>query len=412
MKGIIMIIDGMADRPLKDLGYKTPLEAARTPNMDKLAEIGITGIMDPISPGIRAGSDTSHISILGYNPYEVYTGRGPFEAAGIGLDVIEGDIAFRCNFSTQDENGIITDRRAGRIREGTDKIAQSINSLKLVGFEDVEIIFKESTGHRAVLVLRGPGLSDKVSDADPKHEGKPPKEIFPLLESPAAIKTAKLLNKFVEKSYEILKDHPVNLKRVEEGKNPANVILPRGVGAVPHVPAFNEKYGLKSACIAETGLIKGIGKITGMDLIDVEGATGGIDTNLENITGSILDTAGSDDYDFILINIDGADEAGHDGEMEEKIKFIEKVDAAVISEVMQIEEIYFILTADHSTPISVMDHTGDPVPIVIKGPEVRADDVNKFNERAATAGGLIRIRGSDVMNILMDLMNKSEKFGA
>ncbi|MGZ7048724.1 MAG: 2,3-bisphosphoglycerate-independent phosphoglycerate mutase [Methanobacterium sp.] len=412
MKGIIMIIDGMADRPLKDLGYKTPLEAARTPNMDKLAEIGITGIMDPISPGIRAGSDTSHISILGYNPYEVYTGRGPFEAAGIGLDVIEGDIAFRCNFSTQDENGIITDRRAGRIREGTDKIAQSINSLKLVGFEDVEIIFKESTGHRAVLVLRGPGLSDKVSDADPKHEGKPPKEIFPLLESPAAIKTAKLLNKFVEKSYEILKDHPVNLKRVEEGKNPANVILPRGVGAVPHVPAFNEKYGLKSACIAETGLIKGIGKITGMDLIDVEGATGGIDTNLENITGSILDTAGSDDYDFILINIDGADEAGHDGEMEEKIKFIEKVDAAVISEVMQIEEIYFILTADHSTPISVMDHTGDPVPIVIKGPEVRVDDVNKFNERAATAGGLIRIRGSDVMNILMDLMNKSEKFGA
>ncbi|MGZ7046988.1 MAG: 2,3-bisphosphoglycerate-independent phosphoglycerate mutase [Methanobacterium sp.] len=412
MKGIIMIIDGMADRPLKDLGYKTPLEAARTPNMDKLAEIGITGIMDPISPGIRAGSDTSHISILGYNPYEVYTGRGPFEAAGIGLDVIEGDIAFRCNFSTQDENGIITDRRAGRIREGTDKIAQSINSLKLVGFEDVEIIFKESTGHRAVLVLRGPGLSDKVSDADPKHEGKPPKEIFPLLESPAAIKTAKLLNKFVEKSYEILKDHPVNLKRVEEGKNPANVILPRGVGAVPHVPAFNEKYGLKSACIAETGLIKGIGKITGMDLIDVEGATGGIDANLENITGSILDTAGSDDYDFILINIDGADEAGHDGEMEEKIKFIEKVDAAVISEVMQIEEIYFILTADHSTPISVMDHTGDPVPIVIKGPEVRVDDVNKFNERAATAGGLIRIRGSDVMNILMDLMNKSEKFGA
>ncbi|MGZ7118396.1 MAG: 2,3-bisphosphoglycerate-independent phosphoglycerate mutase [Methanobacterium sp.] len=412
MKGIIMIIDGMADRPLKDLGYKTPLEAARTPNMDKLAEIGITGIMDPISPGIRAGSDTSHISILGYNPYEVYTGRGPFEAAGIGLDVIEGDIAFRCNFSTQDENGIITDRRAGRIREGTDKIAQSINSLKLVGFEDVEIIFKESTGHRAVLVLRGPGLSDKVSDADPKHEGKPLKEIFPLLESPAAIKTAKLLNKFVETSYEILKDHPVNLKRVEEGKNPANVILPRGVGAVPHVPAFNEKYGLKSACIAETGLIKGIGKITGMDLIDVEGATGGIDTNLENITGSILDTAGSDDYDFILINIDGADEAGHDGEMEEKIKFIEKVDAAVISEVMQIEEIYFILTADHSTPISVMDHTGDPVPIVIKGPEVRVDDVNKFNERAATAGGLIRIRGSDVMNILMDLMNKSEKFGA
>lgn len=406
-----MIIDGMADRPLKDLGYKTPLEAARTPNMDKLAEIGITGIMDPISPGIRAGSDTSHISILGYNPYEVYTGRGPFEAAGIGLDVIAGDIAFRCNFSTQDEKGIITDRRAGRIREGTDKIAESINSLKLEGFEDVDIIFKESTGHRAVLVLRGVGLSDKVADADPKHEGKPPKEVIPLDDSPEASKTAKLLNKFVETSYEILKDHPVNLKRMEEGENPANVVLPRGVGAVPNVPPFNEKYGLKAACIAETGLIKGIGKIAGMDLIDVEGATGGIDTDLESITKSIIDSAKCDDYDFFLINIDGADEAGHDGQMEEKVNFIEKVDA-VIGELMEIEDIYFILTADHSTPISVMDHTGDPVPIVIKGPEVRVDAINKFNERDVTSGGLCRIRGSDVMNILMDLMNRSEKFGA
>lgn len=406
-----MIIDGMADRPLKDLGYRTPLEAARTPNMDKLAEIGITGIMDPISPGIRAGSDTSHISILGYNPYEVYTGRGPFEAAGIGLDVIAGDIAFRCNFSTQDEKGIITDRRAGRIREGTDKIAESINSLKLEGFEDVEIIFKESTGHRAVLVLRGVGLSDKVSDADPKHEGKPPKEVIPLDDSPEASKTANLLNKFVETSYEILKDHPVNLKRIEEGENPANVVLPRGVGAVPNVPPFNEKYGLKAACIAETGLIKGIGKIAGMDLIDVEGATGGIDTDLESITKSIIDSAKGENYDFFLINIDGADEAGHDGQMEEKVNFIEKVDA-IIGEVMKLDDIYFILTADHSTPISVMDHTGDPVPIVIKGPEVRVDAINEFNERAVTSGGLCRIRGSDVMNILMDLMNRSEKFGA
>ncbi len=401
----------MADRPLKELGYNTPLEAARTPNMDKLAEIGINGIMDPISPGIRAGSDTSHISILGYNPYEVYTGRGPFEAAGIGINVIAGDIAFRCNFSTMDEKGMVTDRRAGRIRDGTDEISLEINSLKLDGFEDVEIIFKESTGHRAVLVLRGPGLSDKVSDADPKHDGNPPKKVKPLEDSPEATKTAELLNKFVETSYEILKNHPVNMKRMEKGKNPANVILPRGVGAVPNVPPFNEKYGLKSACIAETGLIKGIGKITGMDIIDVEGATGGIDTNLENIKLSILESVKSGDYDFILINIDGADEAGHDGLMEEKLKFIQKVDG-VIGEIIKIDGIYFILTADHSTPISVMDHTGDPVPIVIKGPEVRVDSVDKFDERAATGGGLFRIRGSDIMNILMDLMNKSEKFGA
>ena len=408
MKGIIMIIDGMADRPIKELGYKTPLEAAVTPNMDKMAENGICGIMDPIRPGIRAGSDTSHISILGYDPYEVYTGRGPFEAAGVGVDVLPGDIAFRCNFSTADESGIITDRRAGRIREGTEEIAQSIDGMELD--EDVEVIFKESTGHRAVLVLRGNGLSDQISDADPKHDGKPPKKVFALDETEEAVKTADILNKFVQKSYDLLKDHPVNLKRIESGENPANIIIPRGAGAVPKVKSFGEKYGLNPVCIAETGLIKGIAIIAGMKLIDIEGATGGIDTNLENIKNGIIKTA-SKDYNFMLINVDGADEAGHDGQMEEKVKFIEKVDS-VIGELMKIEDVYFILTADHSTPISTMDHTGDPVPIVITGPEVRVDDVKKFNERSAAKGGLCRIRGNNVMDILMDLMNISTKFGA
>ncbi|MCC7558482.1 MAG: 2,3-bisphosphoglycerate-independent phosphoglycerate mutase [Methanobacteriaceae archaeon] len=410
MKGIIMIIDGMADRPINELGNKTPLEFAKTPNMNELARKGINGIMDPIKPGIRPGSDTAHISILGYDPYTVYTGRGPFEAAGVGLDVHAGDIAFRCNFSTVSDEGIITDRRAGRIRDGTDKISQSINSIKLNGFEDINIIFKESTGHRAVLVLRGEGLSDKVSAADPKHDGKPPKKVKPLDNTKSAAKTAEILNKLVEESYNLLKEHPINLERIKNGENPANIILPRGAGAVPDVPPFNEKYGLKSACIAETGLIKGIGKLTGMDLIDVEGATGGIDTNLPNITESIIDTAQSD-YDFILINIDGADEAGHDGNLDEKVKFIEKVDE-VIGKIKELNNLYFILTADHSTPISVMDHTGDPVPIIISGPEVRVDDVEIFSERSATHGGLCRIRGSDIMNILTDLMNKSEKFGA
>lgn len=404
-----MIIDGMADRPLKELDNKTPLEAAKTPNMDEMAKIGINGIMDPIKPGIRAGSDTSHISILGYDPYQVYTGRGPFEAAGVGIEVLPGDIAFRCNFSTANEEGLIIDRRAGRIREKTEQLASSLNSIQLEGFEDVEIIFKESTGHRSVLVLRGSGLSDQVSDADPKKEGKAPKEILGLDGSPEAEKTARVLNKFVSESYNILKDHPLNLERIEAEEPPGNIVLPRGAGAVPDVQPFNEKYGLKSACIAETGLIMGIGKLAGMDIIEVEGATGGVDTDLDSISQSIIENASK--YNFILINIDGADEAGHDGNLQEKVNFLEKVDA-VIGEVMKIPDTYFILTADHSTPISVMDHTGDPVPLVINGPEIRVDDVEKFDERSATKGGLCRIRGSDIMNILMDLMNKSEKFGA
>lgn len=404
-----MVIDGMADRPLKELGYKTPLEAAETPNMDKLADEGICGIMDPIKPGIRAGSDTSHISILGYDPYKVYTGRGPFEAAGVGVDVLEGDIAFRCNFSTADDEGIIIDRRAGRIREGTDELADAINSITLED-DTTKIIFKESTGHRAVLVLRGEGLSDQVSAADPKYDGKKWTRVQALDDSPQATKTAGILNEVVEKSYHLLKNHPLNQERIKNGENPANIILPRGAGAVPHVQAFSEKYGLKAACIAETGLIKGIGKIVGMDIIDIEGATGGIDTNLDNIAQGILDTSYKD-YEFLLINIDGADEAGHDGNARDKLEFIEKADE-VVGKLSELDDFYFILTADHSTPISVKDHTGDPVPLVISGPEIRVDDVKTFNERSATNGGLCRIRGSDIMNVLMDLMNKSTKFGA
>lgn len=412
MKGIILIMDGMGDRPLEELGYKTPLEVAETPNMDKMAEEGINGIMDSIAPGIIPGSDTAHISILGYNPYEVYTGRGPFEASGAGLDVKPGDIAFRCNFSTVDENIVITDRRAGRIRDGTKEIVGILNTMVLEDYPDVKIIFKESTGHRAVLVLRGEGLSDKVGDADPGIEGNRPKEVIPLDNSVEAIKTADILNKLVLKSYEMIKNHPINIKRIKNNEAPANIIIPRGAGAVPEVESIDDKYEVKSACIAETGLIIGICRFAGMDIIEMEDVTGGVDTNLDNIIDTILDQVKNSDHNFFLINIDGADEAGHDGNLQEKLEFIEKVDKVVMSKLKDLEDVYLILTADHSTPISVMNHSGDPVPILIKGPEVRKDNVKYFSEVDATKGGLCRIRGSDVMNILMDLMNNSHKFGA
>ena len=408
-------MDGLGDRPLKDLNYMTPLQAANTPNMDKMAERGINGLMDSIKPGIIPGSDTAHISILGYDPYMVYTGRGPFEASGVGLDVIPGDIAFRCNFSTVDDNKIVTDRRAGRIRDGTKEIINKLNEMVIEEYENVEIIFKESTGHRAVLVLRsvsGQGLSDAVSDADPKKEGKLPKKVVPTDDTEEAKRTADILNKVVDKSYEMIKDHPVNMEREKNNENPANIIIPRGAGAVPNVEVLNDKYNVKSACIAETGLIMGIGRFAGMDIIEVDGATGGVDTNLENIIDTIVDHVKGDKYNFLLINIDGADEAGHDGNAKEKLEFIEKIDEVVIKRLLELEDCYIILTADHSTPISKMDHTADPVPMVINGPEVRVDEVKQFSEIEAYKGGLCRIRGSDVMDILMDLMNNSTKFGA
>lgn len=412
MKGIILVMDGMGDRPLKELDNQTPLQAANTPNMDKMAECGITGIMDSIRPGIIPGSDTAHLSILGYDPYEVYTGRGPFEASGVGLDVIPGDIAFRCNFSTADENGIITDRRAGRIREGTKDIVDVLNTMVIKGYEDIQIIFKESTGHRAVLVLRGEGLSDKVTDADPKVEGKKPKIVESTDDSEEAKRTADLLNKIVEKSYEMVKNHPVNIERIEENKPPANIIIPRGAGAVPKVEHINEKYEVNSACIAETGLIMGIGRFAGMDIIEMDDVTGGVDTNLDNIIDTIINQVNNTDHNFFLINIDGADEAGHDGNAIQKKEFIEKVDKIVMSKLLNLKNVVLFLTADHSTPISVMNHSGDPVPVIINSPEVRVDDVKEYNEFAVAKGGLCRIRGSDVMNIVMDLMNNSHKFGA
>lgn len=405
-------MDGMGDRPLKELNNQTPLQAANTPNMDKMAKEGITGIMDSIAPGIRPGSDTAHLSILGYNPYEVYTGRGPFEASGVGLDVIPGDIAFRCNFSTMDENGIVTDRRAGRIRDGTKDLVETLNKMVIEGYEDVKIIFKESTGHRAVLVLRGEGLSGNVSDADPKVEGNAPAKVMPLDDSEEAKKTADLVNKIVMKTYDMIKDHPVNIERINNNLPPANVVIPRGAGEVPDVESFNDKYGVNSACIAETGLIMGIGRFAGMDIIEMEDVTGGVDTNLENIRDTIVDQVNNSEHDFFLINIDGADEAGHDGNTKQKLEFIEKVDKVVMSELLKLEDCYIFLTADHSTPISVKNHTGDPVPILIRGPEVRTDDVEEYNEFATYKGGLCRIRGSDVMNIMLDLMNYSHKFGA
>ncbi|MCC7554405.1 MAG: 2,3-bisphosphoglycerate-independent phosphoglycerate mutase [Methanobacteriaceae archaeon] len=412
MKGIILIMDGMGDRPIKELGNQTPLQAANTPNMNEMVKNGITGIMDSIAPGIIPGSDTAHLSILGYDPYVVYTGRGPFEATGVNIDVEEGDIAFRCNFSTRNEEGIVTDRRAGRIRDKTEELAKAINSMKLEDYPNLKIIFKESTGYRSVLVIRDSGLSDKVSDADPKVDGKKVKKIVPLDDTKEAKKTADILNQIIEKSYTLLKDHPVNIERIKNNKDPANVIIPRGAGAVPTVEKINSKYNINSACIAETGLIMGICRLAGMDIVEMEGVTGGIDTNLEVIRDTILDKVKNSEHDFFLVNIDGADEAGHDGMAKDKKEFIEKVDEVVMSEIKNLEDVYIFLTADHSTPVSVMNHSGDSVPVLIKGPEIRVDDVEKFSEIDVAKGGLCRIRGSDVMNIMMDLIGNSEKFGA
>ncbi|MFQ5974835.1 MAG: 2,3-bisphosphoglycerate-independent phosphoglycerate mutase [Candidatus Hydrothermarchaeales archaeon] len=402
MKTLIVVSDGMADRPIMEMGGKTPLEFAKTPNMDNFAKKGICGILDPIAPGIRAGSDTSHLAILGYDPYKVYTGRGPFEAAGIRLEVLPGDIAFRCNFATVNKENVVTDRRAGRIKEGTKDLARTINNIQIEGIQHQ---FKESTEHRAVLVLRGNGLSHKVSDSDPHFAGKPLKKIRPLDDSPEAAKTAQLLNKFINDVQKALENHEVNAKRLKEDNPPANTLLLRGAGEGPLLEKFNEKYSLKGACISTMGLIRGIGELCGLDVLEVP-----VDIKIEDACKKALKEM--DNYDFLLLNIKDPDNIAHDHNAQKKARTIEEIDRALSIFSGFIVGNYLVVLSDHTTASVYGDHTGDPVPIMICGPEVRTDDVDSFGERSAAKGGLNRIRGQDLMNIIMNLTYRAEKFGA
>lgn len=408
-KAVLLIADGLGDRPIEELGGRTPLEAADKPNLDRLAAEGECGLMDPIAPGVRAGSDTSHLALLGYDPYEYYTGRGPFEAAGIGMDVMQGDVAFRCNFTTVDENKTVIDRRAGRISEGTDQLAAAVNGMDIGG---VEVLFKESVAHRGALILRSPGLSAAITDTDPHHEGARVLECRPVdPEDGAAARTAQAVNEFVRRSYDILNSHPINRDRVAQGLPPANIILPRGAGIGPNMRSFEAEHGLKAACVAETGLINGVARYVGMSVTEVAGATGGADSDVLAMGRAIVDRLS--EADFVLCNVKGADVGGHDDNPQVKISMIAKLDQMVGYLVSHLPpNTYLVLTADHSTPCAIKDHSGDPVPIVFWGEGVRTDRCERYDERSVTSGGIGRIRGIDVMKIVTQLMNVQEKFGA
>ena len=405
-KILLLIFDGLGDRPVAELGHKTPLEAAPKPALDWFAANGINGLLDPIAPGVRPGSDTSHLALFGYDPYEVYTGRGPFEAAGVGITLEPGDIAFRCNFVTVDEDMKVLDRRAGRIREGTEDLAKALDGIKI---GRVKVIFRAGTEHRGALVLRGKGLSPQVSDTDPHEHGVPVPEAKPLV--PKAKGTAKALNAFTRAAHKALKDHPVNQERVAKGEMPANLVLARGPGQFPDLAPLPEKYGLKAAGIAGVALIKGMCRAVGMDVLEVPGATGGLDTDMVAKAEAALDALGT--YDLVVVNVKAADLCGHDGKASEKIRVIERIDQmmAVLKAKLG-PEIVLAMTADHSTPVALADHSGDPVPVTVFGEGVRVDDVSSFDERSVAKGGLGRIRGRDLMPILMSLANRAEKYGA
>ncbi len=405
-KILLVVLDGLGDRPVADLKGRTPLQAARRPTLDWFASRGSNGLMDPIAPGVPAGSDTSHLALLGYDPYEAYTGRGPFEAAGVGIEVKKGDVAFRCNFATVDEGMRVVDRRAGRIREGTADLARALDGLDLDG---VKALIREGTEHRAALVLRGSGLSQSVTDPDPHKVGAKVERSRAL--DPASEATAKALNRFVEESHRILSDHPINRERVRKGLPPANIVLPRGGGTFPRIETLDEKLHLRAACIAGVAIIKGICRVAGLDVLEVRGATGGLDTDM--VAKMRAAVKALDTYDLVFMNIKACDIAGHDGKAREKVRAVEQVDEAFgyLRDHWR-EDTIVALTADHSTPVSTGEHSGDPVPLMVCGEGVRTDRVTHFDEVSAGEGGLGRVRGKEVLSILLDLANRSHKYGA
>jgi 2,3-bisphosphoglycerate-independent phosphoglycerate mutase len=405
-KKILMIVcDGLSDRPVKQFDMKTPLQIARKPAMDALTRHGISGTMDVIGPGIIPGSDTAHLALFGYDPFKVYTGRGPIEAAGAGLALERGDVAFRCNFATVNKSFVVTDRRAGRIKSGTSELARSVSGMKIDG---ITVVFREGSEHRGILVLRGEGLDSRVTDVDPHQDGEV-LESRPLV--PEAKKTAEAVNEFVRRSASILSEHPINKQRAESGLPPANVILPRGAGSIGDLEPLPQRYGMRCAAVAGVTLVKGICRLVGMDVPAVQGATGGLDTDYRAKGDAAIRLL--DKNDFVFVNVKAGDIASHDGDFRMKVNVVENIDmmlGLVLKDIQ--EDVVVALTCDHSTPISVKDHSADPVPVAISGGGTRVDGVKEFDEISVSSGALGRIRGMDLMPILLGTADRAKKFGA
>jgi len=398
-KILFIISDGMGDLPSKKLNGKTPLEAAETPNLDKMAELGQTGLMHVLKPGVIPHSDEAHLTLFGYDLKKHYIGRGPFEAFGLGMHLKHGDIAFRCNFGTVSK-GMVVDRRAGRI-ENVAELCKKLDNLKING---VQFLVKPGTSHRAAVVMRGKGLSDKICDSDPNKEGAKAEKVKARDKSKQAKFTADTLNEFLKKTHEILEAHPVNLARKKKGLKPANYLLLRGAGKMKQVPDIKKRFGLKAVCIAGAGLYKGVAAFVGMKILKVKGATGTPKTSVKAKIDRAIKELKSND--LVFVHVKGCDVFGHDGNCAGKKKFIEKIDKA-LKPLIGIENVLVAITADHSTPCSRKDHSKDPVPVLFYGSMIKADSTDKFSEKKAKKGKLGVLHGKKFMKLMLKMTGKA-----
>ncbi len=407
-KALVAIADGLGDRPVEELGGLTPLQKARTPNLDRVAREGGCGIMDLLAPGVPVGTDMGHLLLFGGNGAD-YPGRGPVEARGINMDVADGDVLFRCNFATVDKNGVVKDRRAGRINGGTKDLAQALDGLGLG--DGVRSRFAPATEHRGVLILRGPGLGGAVTDTDPKVTGKPVLAAQATDGSPEAARTAEKLNLFLRKSAALLAEHPVNAQRAAQGELPANALLTRGAGRFRGMAQQPELLGFSGCCVAGEATVLGMARLLGYETVTDPAFSANPATDYARKAAAALEALSR--HDLVFVHFKATDLAGHDNQPWEKVKAIEMFDAMVGLLLAQLPpKTCLALASDHSTPCEVGEHSGEPVPVAILGPGIRRDEVERFDEIACGRGCLSRIRGRDFIMGIFDYMGVSKKRGS
>lgn len=409
-KTLFLLIDGLGDIKCPKY-HATPLQRASTPAMDHLARHGRCGLMDPVEPGVACGSDTAHLSLLGYDPRRFYRGRGAFETIGTGLGMEPGDLAFKCVFAHLDpDSGMVLCRRADRDfeREARELSAVLDGTRLTVDGLEYQAAVMYATEHRCGVRIRGPHLTDRITGTDPLKDNRPLASVEPLEQTRGAQLTAKVIQAFSGQFQTILEGHHVNAERRARGQSLGNVVLFRGPGLLPSIPSFLSAHQLRAFMIAPTCVIAGIGAALQMDLIRVPGATGCRKSDFSAKMKRGMELLATDDYDFGFVHIKAVDEASHSGLYDEKVALLERIDAALASIILEAErmKMLVIVTGDHTTPsVAHHDHTHHPVPFVACafGELGFPGDGLAFDEYTVVSGSLGRFSGGSVMGLIKQL---------
>lgn len=400
MKYLIILGDGMADEPIAKLGNKTILQAANIPTMDMLAKKGKNGLLVTVPDGFHPGSEIANLTVMGYDVAKVFEGRGSLEAASIGVEIEPGEMAMRCNIICV-ENGKIKNHSAGHI--SNEEAYELVDFLERELGSDV-VSFHKGISYRHLLKVKG---GNKHVSCTPPHDvpGTPYADVMVKADCKEAEETANLLNDLILRSQKLLENHPINIKRKAEGKDPANSIWPWSAGYKPQMKTLSESYGLKrGAVISAVDLIKGIGVYAGLKPIEVEGATGLYDTNYEGKVKATIDALREND--FVYLHIEASDEAGHEGNVDLKLKTVEYLENRVVKPIFEEvskwdEPVAIAILPDHPTPCRIKTHVAEAVPFLIYKPGGEADAVERYDEDSAKKGSLGTLTGDEFMRALL-----------